>query len=96
MELSEKCIQTLEKEGFSYVYEGSCLPGATYSEFVCQEKVTLFVTEGSIEVMSDNQVKPLKAGDRLNSKPKAPLSIVVGPHGFQYVIGEMIEGDFKL
>ena len=56
MELSEKCIQTLEKEGFSYVYEGSCLPGATYSEFVCQEKVTLFVTEGSIEVIRDNQV----------------------------------------
>ncbi len=96
MELSEKCIQTLEKEGFSYVYEGSCLPGATYSDLVSQEKVTLFVTEGSVETSINSQTKTLKVGDRFNIQPHNPLFIVVGQNGCQYVIGEMIEGDFKL
>ena len=93
MELSERCIQILEKEGFLYVYEWSDKPGTVYQEHTHQDKVTIFVTEGSIEVTIKGLVQALKAGDRLNIPPLIPHSAVVGPEGCQYVVGEMVDGD---
>jgi quercetin dioxygenase-like cupin family protein len=94
MELSERCIQALEKEGFTYVYETQDAPEAIYEEHQHQDKVAVFVTEGSFEITVGGQTKNLSAGDRFNIPPRVPYSAVVGKHGCQLVIGEMIDGDF--
>lgn len=94
MELSERCIKTLEKEGFTYVYEHQDAPGAIYEELKHEDKVSLFVTEGSFEITISKQVKNLIAGDRFDIAPGVPYSAVVGTSGCQLVIGEMVDGDF--
>jgi len=94
MELSERCIQTLEKEGFTYVYETQDAPGAIYEEHTHKDKVTVFVTEGTFEITISDQVTNLVAGERSNIPPNVPYSAVVGPGGCQLVIGEMVDGDF--
>jgi quercetin dioxygenase-like cupin family protein len=93
MELSERCIQTLEKEGFPYVYEWKDEPGTVYPEHLHQDKVSIFITEGSLELKIGDESYLLKAGDRFNIPPQVPHSGVVGQEGCQYVVGEMIDGD---
>ncbi len=94
MELSERCIQTLEKEGFVNIFEEQDAPEAIYPEHSHKEKVAIFITEGSIEITVLGVVKLLGAGDRFNFPPNTPYSIIVGKNGCQFVIGEMNEGDF--
>ena len=93
MELSERCIQVLEKEGFLYVYEWKDEAGTIYPVHNHQDKVTIFVTEGTVEIVINGQSQSLKAGDRLDIPPQVPHSGVVGMQGCQYVVGEMIDGD---
>ena len=93
MELSERCIQTLEKEGFTHVYERSEAPDTTCPERSHQDKVTIFISEGSLQVDIAGEQKALRAGERINIPPNTPHSVVVGPDGCQLVIGEMVEGD---
>lgn len=94
MELSERCIQTLEKEGFPFVYETQDAPGAIYEEHKHEGKVTLFITEGSFEITLQEETKNLAAGERIDIPKDTPYSAVVGPQGCQLVVGEMINGDF--
>ncbi len=93
MELSERCIQTLEKEGFPHVYEWQDKPGTVYPLHQHQDKVTIFITEGSLELTLNGATHSLRAGDRFDIPPQTEHSAVVGPSGCQYVVGEMIEGD---
>jgi mannose-6-phosphate isomerase-like protein (cupin superfamily) len=93
MELSERCIKTLEKEGFPYIYEWSDSPNTVYETHSHQDKVTLFVTEGTITFTFAGETKQLRAGDRINVPPRIPHSALVGPAGCQLVVGEMIDGD---
>ena len=94
MELSERCIQTLEKEGFIHIFEEQDAPEAIYPEHSHKEKVVIFITEGSIEVTLLDSVKVLTAGDRFNFPTNTPYSMIVGQNGCQFVIGEMHDGDF--
>lgn len=94
MELSERCIQTLEKEGFTYVYETQDAPEAIYEEHIHKGKVVVFVTEGSFAISISGKSVNLVAGDRYTIPPEVPYSALVGPNGCQLVIGEMIDGDF--
>jgi quercetin dioxygenase-like cupin family protein len=94
MELSERCIAALEKEGFAYVYETQDAPGAIYEEHTHENKVTLFVTEGSFEITLPTGVKILIAGDRIDIPRSVPYSALVGAYGCQLVVGEMVDGDF--
>lgn len=93
MELSERCIKTLEKEGFLHIFEWHDSEGTVYEEHTHQDKVTIFVTEGSLHLFIGSEKVLLKAGDRYNIPPLTPHYGVVGPEGCQLVIGEMIEGD---
>lgn len=93
MELSERCIQALEKEGWPHVYEWSDAAGTEYPEHSHQDKVAIFITEGSLSVHINGETKELQAGDRLDIPPNVAHSVMVGPQGCQFVIGEMIEGD---
>lgn len=93
MELSERCIKTLENEGFTSVYEWADKPGVVYAEHQHKDRVTIFVTEGSLTLEINGETKQLLPGDRYNVPPQVPHSAVVGPVGCQYVVGEMIPGD---
>jgi hypothetical protein len=57
MELSERAIQTFEKEGFTNVYEHQDPAGTIYPEHSHQGKVSLFVTDGSITFDFNGQKK---------------------------------------
>lgn len=96
MELSERCIETLEKEGFPYVYEWKDGPNTAYLEHVHQGKVSIFITEGGVEFTLSGVARLQRPGDRFNVPPGLPYSAQVGGGGCQYVIGEMIDGDFKV
>jgi glyoxylate utilization-related uncharacterized protein len=93
MELSERCIAQLEKEGWPYVYEWQDKPGTVYEEHSHQGKVVLLITEGSIDFTINGVTHHLKTGDRMDV-PRATLhTAVVGLGGVQYVVGEEIDGD---
>lgn len=93
MELSERCIQTLENEGFVSVYEWTDAPGVVYEEHVHQGPVTIFVTDGSLIMKIGKETRELRTGERFDVPMETPHSAVVGPEGCQYVVGEMIPGD---
>lgn len=90
MELSERCIQTLEKEGFLHVFEWKSERGTISKEHAHQGKVTIFVTEGQLALTIAGDTHDLKAGDRFNIPPYVSHHTVAGPNGCQYVVGEMI------
>ncbi len=74
MELSERCIAQLEKENWPHIYEWQDSAGTIYPEHVHQGKVTLFVTDGSIEVTISSVARTLRTGDRLDvPPPDSPL-----------------------
>ena len=93
MELSERCIQKLEQEGWLHVYEWSDAPGTEYAEHSHQDKMAIFITEGSLSLTLDGETKELTVGDRLDIPPHTPHSATVGPDGCQFVVGEMVKGD---
>lgn len=93
MELSERCIKALERDGFPHIYEWSDTPGTIYETHSHKDKVTLFVTEGNITITLAGLAQTYRAGDRINIPPGLPHSAVVGEAGCQLVVGEMIAGD---
>jgi quercetin dioxygenase-like cupin family protein len=93
MELSERCIAQLENEGWPHIYEWQDKPSAIYPEHSHQGRVTLFITEGSIEFTISGVTKTFITGDRLDVPPGTPHRAVVGPSGVQFVVGEEIDGD---
>lgn len=93
MELSERCIKILEKEGFPSVHEWQDKPNTIYSSHQHQGRVTIFITEGSLKLTIEGVTHTLRTGDRFDIPPQTEHSAVVGPEGCQYVVGEMIEGD---
>ena len=90
MELSERCIKTLEAEGYEFIDEqhharGTILPVVTAATTTC-----LFVTEGSIILTYAGLVQSLTIGNQATIPPHTPYSIMVGKVGCQLVIGEML------
>ena len=93
MELSERCIAQLEKEGWPHIYEWSDPPGTTYPEHSHADKVVIFITEGSLQLTIGGLEHDLRTGDRFDIPPQTPHAAAVGPDGCQMVVGEMIAGD---
>lgn len=91
MELSERCMQTLENEGFPTVYEWSDPARTEYPEHAHEGKVTLFVTDGSITLDFEGTEKVLKAGDRFDVPIGKLHTAVVGDRGWKVVVGEEFE-----
>jgi len=88
MELSERYIQTLEKEGFTTVYEHQDPAGTTYSEHSHPGKIAILVTDGSITYDVAGEKKEVVAGGRLNIPATVPYSAAVGSSGWIGIIGE--------
>lgn len=93
MELSERCIAQLEKEGWPHIYEWSDPPGTMHSEHSHADKVVIFITEGSLQLTIEGQAHDLRTGDRFDIPPQTPYAAAVGSDGCQMVVGEMIAGD---
>ncbi|MCA9360947.1 hypothetical protein KC845_00150 [Candidatus Kaiserbacteria bacterium] len=93
MELSERYIKTLEKEGFINIYEWQDVSGTEYPLHSHQDKVTIFLTDGSVTFDFSGVKKELVAPIRFDVPPNTPHSAVVGPQGAIFIVGEMIEGD---
>ena len=89
MEFSERCIQTLEKEGFLNISEQSrgSLTG-TQSFPAAATPTALIVTDGSLTVTFAATLHSLYVGDRLDIPPAVPYSITAGPTGYQLIFGE--------
>ena len=88
MELSERYIQTLEKEGFTTVYEQQDPAGTVITERSHSGIVCVIVTDGSITYDLNGEKKEIVAGGRVNIPANAPYSAVVGPTGWIGIIGE--------
>ena len=88
MQLSERYIQTLEKEGFTTAYEQQDPAGTVYPKHSHPGKVSIQVTDGSITYDLNGEKKEIVAGGRLNIPANAPYSAVVGPTGWIGIIGE--------
>lgn len=84
MELSERCIAQLEKEGYDTVYEVQLLAGDHLP--VVNQDTSVFVSEGSLRVEGDTPVE-LLSGDRYRPTPGV-TALVAGTQGCQLVIGE--------
>jgi hypothetical protein len=84
MELSERCIAELEKEGYETVYEEQLMAGESLP--TPESDTALFVTEGSL-VVEGVETVVLLAGDRYRPQSGA-ISIHAGDQGCQLVIGE--------
>lgn len=93
MELSEKYIQTLEREGFKHIFEWEDKPGTTYPVHAHKGRVTIFITDGSVLFDFSGEKKEVNAGERFDVPVNSPHSAVVGDKGAIYIVGEMIEGD---
>ena len=88
MELSERYIQQLEKEGFDTVYEWQDPAGKVYPEHSHTVRTSLFVTDGSITFDFEGKKKEVKAGERIDIPIGAKHSAVVGAEGWIAIIGE--------
>lgn len=66
MELSERYIAKLEKEGFPSVYEWQDKSGTIYEVHAHKRKVSLFVTDGSIIFNFSDKKKEVVAGERFD------------------------------
>lgn len=93
MELSERWLKTFEDEGFASVYDWSDPPGTVYEAHSHKGKVSIFVTDGSCMFDFNGSHKVISAGQRFDVPIGAEHSAVVGPDGWNIVVGEEIEGD---
>ncbi len=66
MELSERYIEILEKEGFPFVYEWTDTPNTAYKEHEHEDTVSLCITDGSIEMNVAGEVFVLSINQRYN------------------------------
>ncbi len=93
MELSERYIQILENEGLPHIYEWQDQPGTIYKEHAHKDKVTIFLTDGSVTFDFSGEKKVVKATERFDVPVGKLHSAVVGEKGAIYIVGEMIDGD---
>ena len=93
MELSERYIQQLEKEGFASVYEWQDEPGTVYPEHEHEGKNTMMLTDGSAVAVVAGEEKVLSAGDRLDVPAGVKHSVTVGSDGWIVIVGEEIPED---
>ena len=88
MELSERYIQKLEREGFDSVYEWQDKPGVFYPEHTHDYSTTIIITDGSLILTIRGKEKVLKAGDRAEIPAGVPHSARAGEKGVIYIVGE--------
>ncbi len=90
---AQQCEQVLRDEGFVHIFEWHDEPGTVYPIHQHQDKVTIFVTKGSVQFDIDYKEVIVKEGERFDVPPKTDHRALIGDNGCDYVVGEMIKGD---
>lgn len=86
--------EILKSEGFKYIYEWHDEPNTTYPPHAHKGKVALFIQKGDVTFHFSNMTtKTVSDGNRFDVPIGLEHSAVVGLHGCDYIVGEMIEGD---
>lgn len=93
MELSERCIQMLEREGFPYISERSDAPHTRYEINSQNARAVVFVTEGKLSIEQAGSTTYVQAGDRIAILPHISYRLTIGDTGCQILIGEMRAND---
>ncbi len=88
MELSERYIKQLEDEGYNPVYEHYDEPNTSYPAHSHKEQHAIIIVEGSMKVMVDVEMKTLHVNDKIILSPNEEHSVLIGPKGCKYVVGE--------
>lgn len=88
MELSERIIATLEKEGFTDIEEITALPNAVSPGINPDSAYFVYVTDGSLLVATDGVIYELSPGQRHNISAHVPYSISTGSRGCNYIIAK--------
>ncbi len=88
MELSERFIRTLESEGFTYVYEVQDKPGFVYPPHSHDDKVSVYITDGSLTFDFNGEIKEVVANERFDVPPNTEHSVTAGPDGAIYIVGD--------
>lgn len=83
----------LHDEGFAHVYEWHDDPGTEYPPHAHQDKVSFYITDGSMNFHIGGVDMYFEKGDRFDVPPKTEHKAKVGPDGCTFVVGEMVEGD---
>lgn len=88
MELSERIIATLEKEGFTDIEEITALPNAVSPEITPDSAYVVYVTDGSLKMAIKGVTHELLPGQRYNISVHVPYSITAGPSGCNYILSQ--------
>lgn len=88
MELSERYIQMLEKEGFANIEEKQIAANESFSSDALAVKTTFFVTDGTLIFNVKGVEKVINATERMNIPANIPYSMTAGPAGAIYMFGE--------
>ncbi len=88
MELSERIIATLEKEGFTDIEEITALPNAVRPEITNDLACVIYVTDGSLTLAIQGVTHELFSGQRYNISVHVPYSITAGLSGCNYILGQ--------
>jgi len=93
MELSERYIAELEKDGYTNIYEWQDEAGTVYPGHSHRGRVTICLTDGSITIILAGKGRELVAPSVFEIPSGVPHSAIVGPQGAIYIVGEEFEGD---
>ena len=85
--------EQLKKEGFPVVYEWVDEPGKIYEKHVHQDRVSFYVTQGSVSFEFPNKQMVVNQGERIDVPSKIEHTARVGDQGCEYVVGQMTEDD---
>lgn len=89
MELSERYIQTLEKEGFDTVYEWQDEACHSGDKQISDVKTAIMVTDGFLIVDLEGVKLEVTAGKRIDIPANQLYSLSAGVSGAIYIVGEM-------
>ncbi len=93
MELSERYIQTLEREGYSAICERQDAPGQLHPEHSLPFRAAVLVTDGSLMFDFGDETKEIRATERFNIPADRSHSVTAGPEGAIYIYGEETKVD---
>ena len=86
--MSERYIQTLEREGFTNVYEWQDAPSTSYPPRSHDSAFSLIVTDGSITIDRNGHKKEYYAGQRFDIGAEEVYSAETGELGVIYIAAE--------
>ncbi len=93
MELSERWIETFENEGFSLVYDQQGTVNKYYDTHTNENRVSIFVTDGSITFHLPTGTEEISANQRFDIPVSVPYTAHAGPQGWIGVVAEMSPHD---